>query len=119
MSDLIERLRGRANMARDTHPVDAELDDKAADRIERLVWRLAIIEGKHTNAIARIEWLQEQHWKTKMSDCMNRRCPNAARIEQLEGIIYRNCDPMAASDEDAKIIYSIAALEDKNEYFMV
>jgi hypothetical protein len=36
MSDLIERLRGRANMARDTHLVDAELDDKAADRIERL-----------------------------------------------------------------------------------
>jgi hypothetical protein len=36
MSDLIERLRGRANMARDTHLVDAELDDKAADRIEQL-----------------------------------------------------------------------------------
>lgn len=35
-SYLTDRLRGRANMARDTHPVDAELDDKAAGEIERL-----------------------------------------------------------------------------------
>jgi len=72
-----------------------------------------------------------------MSDCMNRRCPNAAeierltaqaerykrtiviaydrcvkaevRVEELEGVIYYNCDPMAASYDDAKIIEEIAA----------
>jgi len=31
------------------------------------------------------------------------------RIAELEAIIYRNCDPMAAVDGDAKVIYAIAA----------
>lgn len=36
MNKLIETLRGRADMMRATHPVDAEIDDKSADEIERL-----------------------------------------------------------------------------------
>ena len=35
-------------------------------------------------------------------------------IAELEAIIYRNCDPMAASDEDAKVIYAIAAPENND-----
>jgi hypothetical protein len=31
----------------------------------------------------------------------------ADEIEKLQGVIWRNCDPMAATPEDAKIIESI------------
>ena len=55
----------------------------------------------------------DPNWQRKPKDFIE--WDAADRIEQLEGIIYRNCDPMAASDEDAKVIYSIAALEDKDE----
>ena len=34
--------------------------------------------------------------------------PNATRVEELEGVIYRNCDPFNASEADKKIIEGIA-----------
>jgi hypothetical protein len=98
MSDLVERLRTAARKACQRHNGVDQFDPNwqrkpkdfiewdAADEIERL----------------RKGW-ESLEWESKQE------------IEQLEGIIYRNCDPMAASDEDAKVIYSIAALEDKNE----
>ena len=51
MSNLIRQLRSRANLARDTHPIDAEIDDRAANKIERLECSLAISRKKHELAI--------------------------------------------------------------------
>jgi hypothetical protein len=51
--------------------------------------------------------------------CYNQFLSERAEIEQLRGVIYRNCDPMTATREDEAIINEAAAFfvrkEEKNE----
>ena len=56
-------------------------------------------------------WRQRRHHECAVGKIERQ----ADRIAKLEGVIYRNCDPMAAVDDDAKIIDAIAATEQEDD----
>ena len=132
MSDLIDRLRTNPNYK---HWLCIA---EAADEIERLNAELFTMRNVFHQQDEKIERLTAE-LASKHEWCVNTDLANAelksyaeeegersekqakicielqARVEVLEGVIYRNCDPMAAIDDDARIIDEIAANEQEGE----
>ena len=124
MSDLIERLRGRADNGRDMHPVDAEIDYNAADEIERLTDELINVEqlakDRYCKMQSEIERLRSDRpdW-AEYQRLINENNQQKVEIERLTALRKEDREDMQRlsdqldylSDENAKLQADAEALQ--------